>query len=273
LRIVFWYFGFAAIVIGWVLVEQPRYFPPMAMIIAAFGSVIAAGAAVARSAARTHRRPWLSLVTPTLNLDWRRLAIGMGVQAFLAGALLLTEHLVAGESWQLPYTAIPVIAMALVLTPLQAASEELLFRGYMTQALGRVFKSRIAIIGVVSVTFAALHCNVYGPLTMPYMIIVSLIFSLVSLRDGRLELVIGAHTAENWLSIGGIDSLTYMLPDTQITWPYLPVLLVQGVLFYGATGWLVQRFERCAGQKHARFGDKDAVDHPPTPVTPVDLWE
>jgi CAAX protease family protein len=248
LRIVLWYFGFAALVIGWVMLEHRRTLPPAAMIIAAFGSVIAAGAAVARSAARTHRRPWLSLITPSLKLDWRRLKIGVGVQAFLAGSLLVTEHLVTGEPWRLPFTDFPVVVLALALTPLQAASEELLFRGYMTQALGRLFKSRIAIMGAVSVTFAALHCNVYGPLTMPYMIVVSLIFSLVSLRDGRLELVIGAHIAENWMSIGGIDAMAYRLPDVQITWPYVPALLVQGLLFYGATRWLVQRFERRADQ-------------------------
>ncbi len=248
LRIVFWYIGFAALVIGWVLLEQPRYFPPMAIIVAAFGSIIAAGAAVIRSVMRTHRRPWLSLVTPTLHLDWRRLAIGVGVQAFLAGALLLIDHLVAGEPWKLPSSAMSVIALALVLTPLQAATEELLFRGYMTQALGRVLKSRIVIMTAVSLTFAALHCNVYGPLTMPYMMIVSVIFSLVSLRDGRLELVIGAHIAENWMSVGGIDAIAYTMPEVQITWLYLPALLVQGALFYGATRWLVQRIERRRGR-------------------------
>jgi len=242
LLIVLAYFGFGlAVILGALFASGSGRIPPMAMTVGTFGAIIAAGATVAWRTARSHRRPWLSLVTPTLRLDWRRLAIGAGVQAVLAGSLLLIEHFATGESWQMPATAIPVIAVALVLTPLQAASEELLFRGYMTQALGRLLKSRIAIMAIVSVTFAALHCNAYGPLTMPYMIIVSLIFSLVSLRDGRLELVIGAHTAENWLSVGGIDGIAYMLPSAQITWPSLPALIVQGLLFYAATRWLLRR--------------------------------
>jgi membrane protease YdiL (CAAX protease family) len=97
------------------------------------------------------------------------------------------------------------------------------------------------IVVTVGVLFALLHWNSYGPLTMPYMFVFSVIMSLVSLRDGGLELTIGAHTAVNWVGVGEVGALASGLPASQVTWPHLPALVVVGVLFYALTGVLVRR--------------------------------
>jgi len=171
--------------------------PPIVLVMGTFGSVIAMGTAVVQSVTRTHRRPWLSLVSPRLTLDWRQLAIGGGVQAtltILTSVFLLLMHFVTGQPWRLDTALpvmLPVIAVALLMIPLQAASEEILFRGYLTQALGRIFGSWFKIVVAVGMTFAVLHVNAYGPLTMPYMFALSVIFSLVTLRNERIELTIG----------------------------------------------------------------------------------
>lgn len=248
LRIVFYPFAFS------VLVGVSAAFvfhgllppPPIVVVMGTFGSVIAAGVAVVRSVTRTHRRPWRSLVSAHLTLDWRRLAIGAGVQAILTiliSAFLLLMQFVTGQPWRLDTTLpvpLPVIAVALVLVPLQAASEEILFRGYLTQALGRIFRRRSMIVVTVGMIFAVLHLNAYGPLTIPYMFALSLIFSLATLRDDRIELAIGAHTAQNWLSIGSGGSLIYEQTTIQITWPSLLVIVLYGILFYELTRLLVR---------------------------------
>ena len=88
--------------------------------------------------------------------------------------------------------------------------------------------------------FAVLHFNAYGPLTMPYMFAVSLIFSLTTLRDDRIELAIGAHTAQNCLAVVvSIDSLFYG-QEIRITWLYLLAVVFYGLLFYGSTRLLVR---------------------------------
>src|SRR5438552_2553911 len=56
---------------------------PTVVIAIAIGSVVVAGVALAGGVARSHRRPWMSLISPDLRLDWRRLAIGAAVQAAL----------------------------------------------------------------------------------------------------------------------------------------------------------------------------------------------
>jgi membrane protease YdiL (CAAX protease family) len=218
----------------------PRHVAPAAMVAIMLAYVIAGGVAVIQGVVRSHRRPWISVVSVRPKLDWRRLAIGASVQAVLLLPLFPLNYLLLGQPLP-PMPALSVVLIALALTPLQAASEEILFRGYLTQALGRVFHSRAKIIVAVGILFAMAHWNAYGNLTMPYMFIVSVMLSFVSLRDEGLELTIGAHTAMNWIGVGEIGEIAAGHPLAQISWPHVPGLIVSGVLFYALTRLAVRR--------------------------------
>lgn len=209
----------------------------------AFASVIVAGGTLAASVAQIHRRPWRSLLSRDRRIDWRRLAIGVGVEgALLAGLLGLAQLLVGEPRFAAPGMSLPALLAILVLVPFQAASEEMLFRGYLTQALGRLLKTRIVIAAIVGIVFAVLHFGAYGPLTTPYLFGLSLIYSLVSLRDERLELTIGAHTATNWFGVTAADALQSAAGAERLTWAAVAILLVNGALFYAITRLLVRRF-------------------------------
>jgi uncharacterized protein len=210
---------------------------------AAFASVIIAGAMLILGVAYIHRRPWRSLISRDLTIDWRRLVIGAAVEgALLIGLLGLAQLLVGEPRFAAPGMSPWALLAILPLVPFQAAAEEMLFRGYLTQALGRVARSRVLIAAVVGVVFAALHFNAYGALTMPYLFGLSLIYSLVSLRDERIELTIGAHTATNWFGIAAADALQSAAGAEHLTWAAVGILLVNGALFYGITRFLVARF-------------------------------
>lgn len=210
----------------------------------AFAIVIVAGVGLVWGVTRSHRRPWLSLISTDLTLDWRRLAIGAGVEGGLLLLLVLLGHLAGGQPWpNAPRMALPALAAILLMVPFQAASEEMLFRGYLTQALGRVLRSRALIAVLVGVVFGALHGNAYGWVTIPYICLLSLIYSLVSLRDERLELTIGAHTATNWFGIGAIDALDKTgATGVQLTLGAIAVLIANYAVFFGVTRLLVGRF-------------------------------
>lgn len=238
--------------------SPPGTVAPATSILEQYLPIVIAGAAVLFCTSRVHRRPWLSLIAPDLRLDWRRLVIGLGVQlAILGGQLALVRYLV-GWPWKfVPAAALPVLALGLVLVPLQAASEEILFRGYLTQALGRAVRNRFVIALAVAVAFGLLHLNVYGPLTMVYFAVVSLAFSAVSLRDDRLELAIGGHAAMNLFAftaassafvepapIGGAAGLIGAAPAVPFNWAAIAVALVNGALFYGLTRLFVRLFCR-----------------------------
>jgi membrane protease YdiL (CAAX protease family) len=242
--------GLAAGVSAAVRHNPPGSTTPAAALLEQYLPIIVAGAAVLYATARLHRRPWQSLVAPDLRLDWRRLAIGGGAElAILGGQLGLVVALVDWP-WGWPgAAALAMLAVGLVLVPLQAASEEVLFRGYLTQALGRVVRRRAVIVLVVGVVFGALHLNAYGSLTVPYFVVVSLVFSLVSLRDDRLELAIGGHAAMNLFAFAAAGTMvaepaligagSSAIP---FNWAAILVLAVNGALFYGLTRLLVRLF-------------------------------
>jgi membrane protease YdiL (CAAX protease family) len=215
-----------------------------------YGPIVVAGGAVLYSVERRHRRTWLSLIAPGLRIDWRRLAIGCGAELAIVLGQLALIHAVTGWPWKfaLP-AALPLVACTLLLIPLQAASEELLFRGYLTQALGRIVRSRVLIAVIVGLVFGLLHLNAYGPLTLPYFFVLSLVFSLVSLRDDRLELAIGGHSAMNFFAVAtaSFSPLTpgvVGLGDGAVPFngAAIVVLMVNGALFYGITRLLVRLF-------------------------------
>ena len=223
---------------------------PIVGILAQYGLIIVAGLAVLRSVEQSHGRPWRSLVAADLRIDWRRLAIGGGVElAILAGQLALV-HALTGWPWRFAIPAgLPLFALAVLLIPLQSASEEILCRGYLTQALGRIVRSRVLIAATVGLVFGLLHLHAYGPLTVPYFFVLSLIFSLVSLRDDRLELVIGGHWAMNSFAFvaansGLVGAAVGGSGDgaTPFNWAAIVVLMVNGALFYGITRLLVRLF-------------------------------
>jgi hypothetical protein len=195
--------GLAAVVNG----HRPATSGPIVALVAQYGLIVIAGAALLHAVVRVHRRPALSLVTPEPQLDWRRLLIGLAVELAILGGQLALVHALTGWPWRFEMAlGVPALVLGLVLIPLQAASEELLFRGYLTQVLGRVVRSRITIALAVGVIFGALHLNAYGWLTLPYFLVVSLTFSLVSLRDERLELAIGGHSGMNLFAFGAAQS-------------------------------------------------------------------
>jgi membrane protease YdiL (CAAX protease family) len=244
LRIVLYPLGFAFAVVAIATLCGYPYERPIPMTIATFGSLIAGGVAVIQTVARSHRRPWLSLISPDLTLDWRRLAIGCGVQALFTLGVVLVWHWAVGRPLRLPQsTAVGALALSMVLIPFQAASEEILFRGYLTQEIGRIIRSRVAIAGIVGVLFAVLHMNAYGPLTIPYIFMISLMLSFISLRDGRLELAIGIHTGMNWVAIGVAGGLGVTHPHA--SWGSLIAAVVNGLVVYAATRFLLRRF--CSG--------------------------
>ncbi len=161
-----------------------------------------------------HRRPWLTLITPYPAVDWRRVMLG-GVA--WGGLLLLfaaAENLIfpGRYAWTADWSRwLPFVAVALLLTPLQCLAEELMFRGYLVQAFARISRHPAFLALASSVVFTLPHLlnpevAAYGAwiMTANYFVM-ALFLATIALRDGRLELAIGAHTANNLLLALGVN--------------------------------------------------------------------
>lgn len=155
-----------------------------------------------------HRRSWRTLVTAQPRIGWMRIAQGAAAWVVLAAVFALIEHLLypGRYAWSLDLARwLPFAAAALLLTPLQCLSEELAFRGYLSQALGRLWRHPAAVAVLGSAAFTLPH--LYNPEVAAYGLgimaanyfVMGLFLAGVALRDGRLELAIGAHAGNNLL--------------------------------------------------------------------------
>jgi membrane protease YdiL (CAAX protease family) len=158
---------------------------------------------------KTHGRPLLSLVAPDLRFDLRRAFLGaalwVAVEFVIVAALLLAQaafdleglmKFFARFAWP-DRAALLAVLISIAIFPFQAASEELVFRGWLTQTLGQAFRRRWLVVLIVATVFALAHGVERGVFAVAFYLVFSIGLSALSLGDRRLELAMGAHAANN----------------------------------------------------------------------------
>jgi len=153
-----------------------------------------------------HRRPLLSLVTPEARLDGRRVWHGALVWTVIAAVIVVIEHLLFPDRYYLSFDVerfFVFLALVLVLTPIQAGTEELVFRAYAMQGMGLLTRRPALIAIASSLVFTAPHLlnpevHEHGALIMAAnYFVIGMLLATITLRDGRLELAIGLHAVNN----------------------------------------------------------------------------
>ena len=153
-----------------------------------------------------HGRTLRSVITPDARVDWARMARGAAVWVVFAAIAAAGEHLLFPDRYYVsfdPDRFYSFAAAVIVLTPLQCAAEELVFRGYAMQGLALLTRRPVVIAAVSGVLFALPHLlnpevHQYGALIMALnYFAIGMVLAVITLRDGRLELAIGLHSANN----------------------------------------------------------------------------
>ncbi|MDP1671689.1 MAG: type II CAAX endopeptidase family protein [Burkholderiales bacterium] len=211
-------------------------------------SVLMLLAGVVAVTALLHRRSWRTLVTPSPRVDWYRILQGAAAWVVLAALFCLVESLLypGRYAWSFElWRWLPFVAAALLLTPLQCAAEELVFRGYLMQAAGRVCRHPVVPALFSSAVFTLPH--LYNPEVAAYGLgimaanyfAMGLFLAVVTLRDGRLELAIGAHAGNNLLLVLFVhyEDSVFETPSVFTAGALDPVyslvtLLLGAILFY-----------------------------------------
>ncbi|HSE00107.1 MAG TPA: CPBP family intramembrane glutamic endopeptidase [Burkholderiales bacterium] len=155
-----------------------------------------------------HRRPLLSLITPEARVDWPRVARGALVWAVIAAVVVAIEHALFPDRYFLSFDAerfFVFLVVVLVLTPIQAGTEELVFRAYAMQGLALLTRRPALVAVASSLIFTVPHLlnpevHEYGILVMAAnYFAIGMLLATITLRDGRLELAIGLHAVNNVL--------------------------------------------------------------------------
>jgi membrane protease YdiL (CAAX protease family) len=152
-----------------------------------------------------HRRSLRSVVTAKPSVSWRRIGVGFVIWTGLLLVGTLLEYLVWPATFTITFEArvfIPFAILAILITPIQTTAEELFFRGYLVQAGSLINRNWVFLSIWSGILFALPHFS--NPEVAANTIVVLLTFFVlgaflawISLKDGRLELAIGVHAANN----------------------------------------------------------------------------
>ncbi len=153
-----------------------------------------------------HKRPFKSLITSKRKIDWRRVFFAFFLWLLLGlcieGYFFLTHQDLYSFQFNVK-KFLPLLAMSLLLLPIQTSVEELVFRGYLMQGFAHLANSKIFALLLTSIIFGLIHSanpeiEKFGFWNMQiYYVLAGLLLGIMTIMDDRLELALGVHAATN----------------------------------------------------------------------------
>jgi membrane protease YdiL (CAAX protease family) len=142
------------------------------------------------------RPQWLSSVQP--GIRWRYLLACLAIAAVVLNGVMLLSTTVGEQLSIRPQSGFWGFLIVIVLTsPIQAAAEEIFFRGYLLQALGSLVPKPWFGVVASSVVFALLHGTQQNVPLFVDRLAFGLLAGLLVWRTGGLEAGIAAHVINN----------------------------------------------------------------------------
>ncbi len=196
------------------------------------------------------RPGWLSSVGPRIRWSWLIACLGLSVIALLA-TLAVSAMVpstadgaeVGGGLNDFTTTTRDFLLVILLLTPLQAAGEEYVFRGYLTQAFGGVFGRAAVAVLAPALIFALAHGSQSAPVFFDRFAF-GVVAGLAVVLTGGLEAGIAMHVLNNWLAFGlalAYGEMASTLNPVGGSWWTIPVTLTQSVVYLGLVVWAARR--------------------------------
>ncbi len=175
-----------------------------------------------------HGRELRSLITPQHQISYRRIWQGFWVFFGLKVLEILSAIALTPSEFTLNFQPGPFLSFlpfVVLLTPLQIATEELFFRGYLLQGVGYRFGKWSAIF-LPSVLFALMHLSNpevtsqagwvgVASLAMYYFMI-AVFLAWLTVKENTLELALGVHAANNMATFLLVTSQNSVIPSPSI---------------------------------------------------------
>lgn len=156
-----------------------------------------------------HKKTLVSVITAFEKIRWSRYFFAFGIWALLLIVLTVVGYLVSPQDFEVHFDLgkfMILLLVTIIFIPIQTATEEILFRGYLVQGIGLAFKNAIAPLIITSVLFGLMHASnpeakAHGlMIMMPYYIFFGAFLGMLTLLDEGAELAMGIHCANNLLS-------------------------------------------------------------------------
>lgn len=188
------------------------------------------------------------LISVQAKVRWRYAAVCLAIALIALGGVLSVSVLVGPGTGMRPQNSLWVFLLIIFLTsPLQAAAEEVFFRGYLSQALGSLFSNPwFGVVGS-AVLFALFHGGQNLPLFLDRLAF-GLLAGILVLKTGGLEASIAAHVVNNLLAYataGLTGTIAELRGVSDIDFADA-ALDVGGFALFAAAAWLMCRRMRIA---------------------------
>lgn len=166
-----------------------------------------------------------SILTGFEKIRWKRYFFSFTVWGVLLIGLTLVSYFMNPEELELrfnPLNFAVLCIVAIVFVPIQTATEEIIFRGYLMQGFALLFKNGLAALIITSVLFGLMHASnpeakAHGLLIMmPYYILFGAFLGMLTLLDEGAELSMGIHFANNLFSSLLISSKNSVLQTDSV---------------------------------------------------------
>lgn len=186
------------------------------------------------------RPRWLASVQP--GVRWRYLMICLGLAIVVLNGVLWLSFAVKGiPHFHGGQAGWPGFVLVLAITsPLQAAAEEVFFRGYLLQAIGSATgRPWVGVLGSALI-FALLH-GVQNPALFTHRLVFGLTAGVLVVVTGGIEAGIAAHVVNNIGAYGYAlfsSSIADLKAITGITWADAGWDIL-GFVAFALAAWLV----------------------------------
>ena len=198
---------------------------------------------------------WLASVAPRIRWRWLLVSFGVALVALVV-AIFLGSLLpgasegedISGGVNAFTDTTRDFLLVIVLLTPLQAVSEEYVFRGYLTQAFGGVVRSPqvaryLAVLGP-ALLFAIAHGAGQSLPVFVDRFAFGVVAGILVIATGGLEAGIAYHVLNNLLAFGFalfFGDMTEALNATGGSWWDIPITLVKSAVFVALSIYAARR--------------------------------
>ncbi|MFP2994699.1 CPBP family intramembrane glutamic endopeptidase [Spongiivirga sp. MCCC 1A20706] len=152
-----------------------------------------------------HQQPFKTITTTRKKTDWNRIFFSFFLWGVITAIFTFADYYTNPTDYEWNFDLVPFLilfVLAIILIPIQTSLEEYLFRGYLMQGFGVLFKNRWLPLLFTSLIFGGLHIanpevDKIGYVIMVFYIGTGLFLGIMTLMDEGMELALGFHAANN----------------------------------------------------------------------------
>ena len=152
-----------------------------------------------------HNQRFIEVTTTRRKVDWSRILFSFSIWALFSIFSTFLLYYFNTEDFVINFKPIPffiLVAVAVIMIPIQTSTEEYVFRGYLMQGFGNLSLNKWFPLVMTSVIFGGMHIfnpevSKMGYIVLVYYIGTGFLLGIMTLMDEGLELSLGFHAANN----------------------------------------------------------------------------